>query len=162
WWAIQSGALAAMVPAIPGVALVLHSGRPCPMDALSSFIPMDRRQALAEGTDLPAQAEGAVLFADLAGYIALGVVLAAADPPHGLFDVLAGLPLARGAAGEHLAAGGEILLDEAAAAALTRIPPPPPGSIPICAGCKPPWRPSAAASCNSSSATRAPTSMPPS
>ena len=42
----------------------------------------------------------------------------AGDPAHGLFDVLAGPPLARAALGDRLATGSEILLDEPAAAAL--------------------------------------------
>jgi class 3 adenylate cyclase/tetratricopeptide (TPR) repeat protein len=50
------------------------------MDVLTSFIPMDRRQALAAGTTLPGEVTGAVLFADLAGYTALTTALAAVDP----------------------------------------------------------------------------------
>lgn len=33
------------------------------MDALASFIPMDRRQALARGESLPARTSGTALFA---------------------------------------------------------------------------------------------------
>ena len=42
----------------------------------SSYIPMDRRQALANGTTLPDRANGAVLFADISGFTPLTAVLA--------------------------------------------------------------------------------------
>ena len=51
------------------------------MDAFSSFLPMDRRQALANGYALPEQLQGAALFADLSGSSALTEELAAAYGP---------------------------------------------------------------------------------
>ncbi|HMA36179.1 MAG TPA: hypothetical protein VKY74_17115 [Chloroflexia bacterium] len=54
------------------------------MDALSSFIPMDRRQALAQGAALPPQTTGAARLTDLAGYTALtGAFVAARGPQAG-------------------------------------------------------------------------------
>ncbi|HMA37343.1 MAG TPA: hypothetical protein VKY74_23020, partial [Chloroflexia bacterium] len=183
------------------------------MDLFSSFIPMDRRQALAQDSALPEQTHGAALLSDLAGYTALSSAFIAAhgperggealfralapvfdaqveavhayagsvlgfsgdaltcwfdndtgaravaaattlqarihttpplalpdgagwslalktvvatgparrflvgDPAHGLFDVLAGPPLARAGAGDPLAHGGDVLVDEVTAAA---------------------------------------------
>ena len=43
---------------------MLHAGRP-------AFLPIDRRHALAAGTELPDRAHGAVLFADIAGFTTL-------------------------------------------------------------------------------------------
>ncbi len=44
------------------------------MDAtLSGYIPIDRRQALANGTGLPEQTTGAALLADIAGFTPLGL-----------------------------------------------------------------------------------------
>ncbi len=51
------------------------------MDDLSNFIPMDRRQALAHGTPLPEQAQGATLLADIAGFTSLAETLAARFGP---------------------------------------------------------------------------------
>jgi adenylate cyclase len=45
---------------------------------LSVYLPEDRRHALARGSDLPTQAEGSALFADIAGFTHLTEVLAAA------------------------------------------------------------------------------------
>ncbi|HMA36088.1 MAG TPA: hypothetical protein VKY74_16615, partial [Chloroflexia bacterium] len=47
-------------------------------EILSSFLPMDRRQALATGQALPRRAAGAALLADLAGFTTLTATLAAA------------------------------------------------------------------------------------
>ena len=41
------------------------------MDSPIAFIPMDRRQALARGADLPDQARGTALFADISGFTTL-------------------------------------------------------------------------------------------
>lgn len=41
------------------------------------YLPMDRRQALAAGVDLPSRAEGAALFADVSGFTPLTAVLEA-------------------------------------------------------------------------------------
>ena len=41
------------------------------METFSSYIPMDRRFALAQGIELPKQTKGAVLFADISGFTAL-------------------------------------------------------------------------------------------
>lgn len=48
---------------------------------LSSFIPIDRRLALAQGKPLPEQTAGAVLFADLSGFTALTEAYALAFGP---------------------------------------------------------------------------------
>jgi adenylate cyclase len=45
---------------------------------LSVYLPEDRRHALARGSDLPTQAEGSALFADIAGFTHLTEVLVAA------------------------------------------------------------------------------------
>ena len=42
---------------------------------LLSFIPMDRRQALVQGTPLPDRANGAILFADISGFSSFTKVL---------------------------------------------------------------------------------------
>ncbi len=42
----------------------------------AAFVPLDRRLALLRGEDLPAQADGAVLVADLRGFTAMGEKLA--------------------------------------------------------------------------------------
>jgi class 3 adenylate cyclase/tetratricopeptide (TPR) repeat protein len=41
------------------------------LQALAAYIPMDRRQTLAAGRDLPDRARGAVLFADISGFTPL-------------------------------------------------------------------------------------------
>jgi len=41
------------------------------MEALSVYIPIDRRQTMAEGKDLPDRARGAALFADISGFTPL-------------------------------------------------------------------------------------------
>jgi class 3 adenylate cyclase/Tfp pilus assembly protein PilF len=46
------------------------------MDAAVPYIPMDRRQALAAGQDLPTTARGAALFADISGFTPLTEALA--------------------------------------------------------------------------------------
>jgi class 3 adenylate cyclase len=46
------------------------------METLSAYIPTDRRLALAQGESLPAEAEGAVLFADISGFTPLTEALA--------------------------------------------------------------------------------------
>jgi len=45
------------------------------MDVLSTFLPNDRRHALAEGRPLPDRATGAALFADISGFTALTAAL---------------------------------------------------------------------------------------
>jgi predicted ATPase/class 3 adenylate cyclase len=50
-------------------------------DALSRYLPQDRRAALAAGRNLPEQVEGAALFADLSGFTALAEALVAALGP---------------------------------------------------------------------------------
>jgi len=45
------------------------------MEALSVYIPVDRRIALNKGEELPDRTEGAVLFADISGFTALTEVL---------------------------------------------------------------------------------------
>lgn len=50
-------------------------------DALSRYLPQDRRTALAAGYALPNQMEGAALFADLSGFTTLAEVLVAALGP---------------------------------------------------------------------------------
>ena len=47
------------------------------MEAASVYIPMDRRQALARGQDLPERVTGAALFADISGFTPLTEALAA-------------------------------------------------------------------------------------
>ena len=46
------------------------------MDTPSAYIPIDRRQALARGEDLPERATGAALFADISGFTPLTEALA--------------------------------------------------------------------------------------
>jgi predicted ATPase/class 3 adenylate cyclase len=46
------------------------------MNPFQSYIPIDRRHALAQWTSLPERAEGAALFADLSGFTALTEALA--------------------------------------------------------------------------------------
>ncbi|HEX6387021.1 MAG TPA: adenylate/guanylate cyclase domain-containing protein [Anaerolineae bacterium] len=46
------------------------------VELLSVYIPMDRRQALARGESLPERATGAVLFADISGFMPLTEALA--------------------------------------------------------------------------------------
>ena len=41
------------------------------MDALGTFIPVDRRLAMAKGEDLTDRAQGAVLFADISGFTSI-------------------------------------------------------------------------------------------
>ncbi len=51
------------------------------MEIPSSYIPIDRRTALARGEVLPTEATGAVLFADISGFTPLTEVLAQAHGP---------------------------------------------------------------------------------
>ncbi len=54
------------------------------METLSVYIPMDRRQALARGENLPDRAQGAALFADISGFTPLTEALARElGPQHG-------------------------------------------------------------------------------
>jgi class 3 adenylate cyclase len=46
------------------------------VESLIAYIPMDRRQALAQGLDLPDRLEGAALFADISGFTPLTEALA--------------------------------------------------------------------------------------
>src|SRR6476469_7239040 len=46
------------------------------MDAAAPYIPMDRRQALAAGRELPTMTAGAALFADISGFTPLTEALA--------------------------------------------------------------------------------------
>lgn len=46
------------------------------METLNVYIPMDRRQVLARGADLPNRTHGAVLFADISGFTPLTEALA--------------------------------------------------------------------------------------
>ena len=41
------------------------------MESLAAYIPTDRRYALAKGADLPDQAQGSALFADISGFTPL-------------------------------------------------------------------------------------------
>jgi len=41
------------------------------VELLSTYVPMDRRQALANGDSLPDRATASVLFADIAGFTPL-------------------------------------------------------------------------------------------
>jgi len=61
------------------------------MDAtLSGYIPIDRRQALANGTGLPEQTTGAALLADIAGFTPLTEALAQAlGPQRGAEEIIA-------------------------------------------------------------------------
>lgn len=45
------------------------------MESLAAYIPMDRRQAMVKGEDLPDRTEGAALFADISGYTPLVATL---------------------------------------------------------------------------------------
>src|SRR3954447_477426 len=51
------------------------------MDTLNSYVPMDRRQALAGGAPLPDRAIGAALLADLSGFTPLTAALVRAFGP---------------------------------------------------------------------------------
>src|SRR5690348_15246030 len=42
-----------------------------PMDRLATYLPIDRRQAIARGVDLPEQTSGSALIADLSGFTPL-------------------------------------------------------------------------------------------
>lgn len=54
------------------------------MDTLASYLPQDRRRALAAGTTLPDRVEGTALFADIAGFTPLTEALTQAlDPRRG-------------------------------------------------------------------------------
>jgi class 3 adenylate cyclase/tetratricopeptide (TPR) repeat protein len=61
------------------------------MEPLIPYLPMDRCQALAIGTRLPAAATGAALFADIAGFTALTERLVATLGPQRGADELTGL-----------------------------------------------------------------------
>jgi class 3 adenylate cyclase/tetratricopeptide (TPR) repeat protein len=54
----------------------LSSARPDPLDILSSYMPRDRRNALATGAPIPSHATGAVCMADLSGSTQLTEALA--------------------------------------------------------------------------------------
>ena len=56
-----------------------------------TYLPMDRRQALARDIDLPRRTTGAVLFADIAGFTQLSGRLTAALGPRRGVDELSGL-----------------------------------------------------------------------
>lgn len=58
------------------------------MNALASYLPQDRRQALATDQDLPNRAVGAVLLADLSGFTALTEALAQQLGPRRGIEVL--------------------------------------------------------------------------
>ncbi|MCP3959327.1 MAG: AAA family ATPase [bacterium] len=45
------------------------------MESITAYIPMDRRLALAENRDLPDRARGAVIFADISGFVPLTEML---------------------------------------------------------------------------------------
>src|SRR5688572_22100137 len=51
------------------------------MESLVAYIPTDRRHALARGADLPDQATGAALFADISGFTPLTDALVEALGP---------------------------------------------------------------------------------
>jgi adenylate cyclase len=51
------------------------------MDAIATYIPQDRRRALARGVSLPEHATGAVLFADISGFTPLAESLTEALGP---------------------------------------------------------------------------------
>ena len=54
------------------------------MDTLSTYLPQDRRHALARGEALPSHAQGAVLFADVSGFTPLTETLTQTlGPRHG-------------------------------------------------------------------------------
>jgi class 3 adenylate cyclase/tetratricopeptide (TPR) repeat protein len=57
---------------------------------LNRFLPADRRQALASGEDLPAHAEGTVLFADIGGFTPLSEMLAETLGPQQGAEAVAG------------------------------------------------------------------------
>jgi class 3 adenylate cyclase len=46
------------------------------VDALNVYVPLDRRQALAQGVDLPERVQGAALFADISGFTPMTEALA--------------------------------------------------------------------------------------
>ena len=46
------------------------------MDRATTYIPMDRRQAMARGETLPERMRGAALFADISGFTSLTEALA--------------------------------------------------------------------------------------
>jgi class 3 adenylate cyclase len=41
------------------------------MESMAAYIPVDRRQAMVRGEELPNRTAGAVLFADLSGFTQL-------------------------------------------------------------------------------------------
>jgi class 3 adenylate cyclase len=49
----------------------LHLGGGVIMESPAMYIPMDRRQAMARGEDLPDRTRGAALFADISGFTPL-------------------------------------------------------------------------------------------
>ena len=51
------------------------------MELFSAYIPMDRRQAMASGEDLPDRTHGAALFADVSGFTPLTELLVKALGP---------------------------------------------------------------------------------
>lgn len=52
------------------------------MESLTTFLPLDRRRALAAGQSLPDRIRGTVLFADISGFTPLTAVLAQELGPH--------------------------------------------------------------------------------
>ncbi|MBK8932284.1 MAG: AAA family ATPase [Chloroflexi bacterium] len=52
------------------------------METYATFLPIDRRLALAAGSDLPDRTNGAALFADISGFTPLTAVLAQELGPH--------------------------------------------------------------------------------
>src|SRR4051812_17997514 len=61
------------------------------MDLLASFIPIDRRLALATGESLPDRDQGSTLFADISGFTPLTEALARALGPQRGAEELSGL-----------------------------------------------------------------------
>jgi len=59
------------------------------VDILATYLPMDRRQALAQGQNLPEHTRGAVLFADISGFTPLTEALTRTlGPRRGLEELL--------------------------------------------------------------------------
>src|SRR5205814_6158986 len=79
---LPCGRAGAILVQIPIGGCPLDSGA-C-MDLVSTFIPPDRRAALARAAGLPDRAEGTVLFADISGFTPLAEAFATAlGPQHG-------------------------------------------------------------------------------
>ena len=45
------------------------------IESLDAYLPMDRRQALAQGVNIPDRVQGAALFADISGFTPLTELL---------------------------------------------------------------------------------------